>query len=194
MARIITVKYFDSWNVDWLQYEVNAIVNSSQPVIPVIIDSYGGELYNALGMIDVLKSAGKPISTMIRSKSMSAGALLATVGTKGMRFMGKNATMMIHDAARWTGGKTGELISSAMEMDRATKLMYSHFDVACRKKAGYFYNEVMARGRADWYLSAEDALALGLIDEIKTPIITSNLDIDDLLLYQQLDSCDLEEM
>ena len=186
MASVITVKYFDSWSVDWFSYQVNYIMSAGQPVIPIIIDSYGGEVYSAFAMIDILKATGKPISTMIRGKAMSAGALLFTAGSKGMRFIGENAALMIHDSACCSWGKMAENSANAKEGERVTSLMLSHFDKAANKSSGFFNQEIINRRGADWYLSPQEAVSLGLADDIKTPLIFNNLCLDDLLLCQEL--------
>lgn len=187
MPIVAVVNGFNSWDVDFLQYELSYMVANGQTVIPIIIDSYGGEVYNAMGMIDILKSTKLPVCTMIRGKAMSAGGLLATAGTKGMRFIGELSTMMIHDAAARICGKTGDMLSNAQEMDRITKQMYSQYDKCTNNPDGTFYKAVMARGRADWFVTAQEALDLNIVDHIGLPIITSDIDLDNILLLQNMD-------
>jgi ATP-dependent protease ClpP protease subunit len=186
MARVITINCFDEWSVNWLAFEIANIMNEDQSVIPIIIDSFGGTPYSAFRMIDLLKSTGKPITTIIQGKAMSCGSLLSTVGTKGMRFMSENATMMIHDAAWGNWGKHAELIARAEETKRISDLALSHFDKTADKPNGFFDNEIMLRRGSDWFLSPQNALDYGLIDQIKCPPLFSSLDIDDLLLYKQI--------
>ena len=69
--------------------------NTGQGVIPIVIDSYGGQVYSLMSMISNIKAAELPIATIIEGKAMSCGAILFSFGTQGYRFMDPDATVMI---------------------------------------------------------------------------------------------------
>ena len=96
---IIRVNKFDEETSAKFQLEVAQAHNTGQGVIPIIIDSYGGEVYSLMTMISALKHAEIPIATIVEGKAMSCGAVLFTFGEQGMRFMDPDATIMIHDVS-----------------------------------------------------------------------------------------------
>lgn len=156
-------------------------VKGSQPIIPVVIDSYGGEVYSLLSMIDVMHKVQEeiPVATIMLGKSMSCGAVLFSQGTDGYRYIGKNATMMIHDVSSGNVGKTEEINANAKEVSRLNDLIYSLLAKGAGKKdPKFFWKEVHKKGRADWYLTAEDAKKHNLANHIGTPSLKVKLSYD----------------
>lgn len=72
---------------------------AKQDVIPVIIDSYGGEVYALLSMIDAIDACELTVATIVEAKAMSCGSVLFSCGAEGHRYIGPNATVMIHDVS-----------------------------------------------------------------------------------------------
>ena len=58
--------------------------NTGQPVIPILIDSYGGSVYGCLNMISFMKKATLPLHTVVAGKAMSAGAILFGMGHRNL--------------------------------------------------------------------------------------------------------------
>ncbi len=143
--------------------------NSIQPIIPIIIDSYGGDVYSLLSMIDVIENSSKPVATICTGKAMSCGAILLSCGTKGHRYIGNHATVMIHDVSAYSDGKFEEVKSNARETTRLQKEMFNILDKNADKYTGYFDRLVFRRGRSDWYMKADEALKHGIVDHIGIP-------------------------
>ena len=114
----ITVSKFDQESVDKFSDSMSKAHNTGQPIIPIIIDSYGGEAYALLSMIEEIKSAKIPVATIARGKAMSCGAVLLSCGAEGQRYMSANAIVMIHDVASGNWGKIEELKSGVKETER----------------------------------------------------------------------------
>jgi ATP-dependent Clp endopeptidase proteolytic subunit ClpP len=146
--------------------------NTSQPIIPIYIDSYGGDVYALMAMIDIIESCEKPIATICVGKAMSCGAVLLACGAKGHRYISKNATIMIHDVSSFSEGKSEEIKSDAAETERLQKQFYKMLDTKCERKDGYFDKLVFNKGRSNLYLDAEQCVKHGLVDEIKIPKFT----------------------
>jgi len=70
----VLVQEFTPEGVKDFKIQMEKAHNTGQPVIPVIIDSYGGSVYGCLDMISNLKKASLPVHTIITGKAMSAGA------------------------------------------------------------------------------------------------------------------------
>src|ERR1019366_7005279 len=83
--------------------------DSGQPVIPVVIDSYGGDVYSLLDMISHIQASKIPVATIVEGKAMSAGAILFGFGWPGYRYMAEHATLMIHDISSGGWGKVEEI-------------------------------------------------------------------------------------
>ena len=115
---IIRVNKFDEDSANKFQLEIAQAHNTGQKVIPVIIDSYGGQVYSLMTMISAIKHAEIPVATIVEGKAMSCGAVLLTFGEEGMRFADPDATIMIHDVSSGGYGKVEELKASSEEAGR----------------------------------------------------------------------------
>lgn len=177
---IITVNEFNEESAQKFHADMCLAHNSGQKVIPIEIDSYGGQVYSLMSMIGAIKSSRLPVATIIQGKAMSCGAILSTFGSEGLRFMDKDATMMIHDVASFAFGKIEELKSDAREADRLNEKVFTMMARNCGKPDDYFLKIIHDKGHADWFLTAEDAKEHKLIDQIRIPelIIKATVDID----------------
>lgn len=177
---IITVNEFTEESAQKFHSEMCAAHNSGQKVIPVEIDSYGGQVYSLMSMIGAIKSSRLPVATVVQGKAMSCGAILASFGSEGLRFMDKDATMMIHDVSSYAFGKIEELKADAREAERLNSKVYTMMARNCGKPDDYFTKIIHDKGHADWFLDAEEAKEHKLIDQIRMPelIIKVSVDID----------------
>lgn len=177
---IITVNEFNEESAQKFHADMCLAHNSGQKVIPVEIDSYGGQVYSLMSMIGAIKSSRLPVATIVQGKAMSCGAILSTFGSEGLRFMDKDATLMIHDVSSFAFGKIEELKSDARESERLNDKVYTMMARNCGKPDDYFLKIIHDKGHADWFLTAEDAKEHKLIDQIRIPelIIKATVDID----------------
>lgn len=179
---VITVNKFDEESANEFANLVSAAQNTGQKVIPVVIDSYGGEAYSLLSMIGTVKSSTVPIATIVKGKAMSCGAIFASFGEEGLRFMDKDAVMMIHDVSTMAFGKVEELKADARESDRLNKKLYNMMARNCGKPDSYFLDLIHDKGHADWFLEAEEAKEHNIIQQIRIPLlkakVTVSIDLD----------------
>lgn len=68
------VNEFDEFASRMLSYNITEAKLNNQKSLPVVIDSYGGEVYSLMGMVDLLTNSGLDIITIATSKAMSCGA------------------------------------------------------------------------------------------------------------------------
>lgn len=165
----VHVNDFNEASAKKFEEEMQWANSTNQEVIPVIIDSYGGQVYSLLSMIDTIKQAKKTVATIISGKAMSCGALLASCGAEGFRFCSPHATIMIHDVSSWAMGKVEEIKSSAEEVERLNQLVYRLMARNCGKDEEYFLNLVHEKGHADWYLTSIEAKEHNLVNHIRIP-------------------------
>lgn len=156
----------------------NLANKSGQEIIPVIIDSYGGDVYALLSMMDAVESCEIPIATIVEGKAMSAGGALFTCGVDGHRYIGPSATVMIHEAA--TGmfhSKNEEFKAQAEELDRLNEILLARMSKNCGHKKNYFKKLIHERGHSDWYLNAEECVEHNLANHPSLPTYTVDVKI-----------------
>tara|TARA_A100001011_G_scaffold379234_1_gene444979 strand:+ start:1338 stop:1940 length:603 start_codon:yes stop_codon:yes gene_type:complete len=175
---IIRVNKFDESSAKKFAQEVAQAHNTGQKVIPVVIDSYGGQVYSLMSMIAAIKHAELPVATIIEGKAMSCGAILFSFGEQGMRFMDTDATLMIHDVSSMAWGKVEEVKVSAEETDRLNKIVYKMMAQNCGKKDDYFLKIVHKKGHADWFLDAEEAKKHGMVNHVRVPKFNIKVTVD----------------
>ena len=166
---IVRVNKFDEESAKKFDEEVAQAHNTGQKVIPIVIDSYGGQVYSLMSMIGSIKNAELPVATIVEGKAMSCGAILATFGAEGMRFMDPNATIMIHDVSSGDFGKIEELKSSVGEAERLNDIVYKMMANNCGKKEDYFLKIVDQKKHADWFMGAEEAKKHNIVNQLRVP-------------------------
>ena len=174
---IVRVNKFDEESAKKFHQEIAQAHNTGQKVIPVVIDSYGGEVYSLMAMISAVKHAELPVATIVEGKAMSCGAILFSFGEQGLRFMDPDATLMIHDVSSMAWGKVEEIKVSAEETDRLNKIVYTMMARNCGKKDDYFLKKVHSKGHADWFLDAAAAKKHGMVNQLRVPKMNINIDV-----------------
>ena len=179
---IIRVNKFNEESAKKFSEEMAVAHNTGQKVIPVIIDSYGGQVYSLMSMIAAIKHAEIPVATIVEGKAMSCGAVLFTFGEEGMRFIDKHATVMIHDVSSMDWGKVEELKAGAKEADRLNDKIYTMMARNCGKKDDYFLKIVDKKKHADWFIDSEEAKKHNLANHVRLPkfniTISANIDFE----------------
>jgi len=155
-----------------LEAAEDAAIRNDQPIIPITIDSYGGSVYALLGMIDAIQHCSLPVATIVESKAMSCGAILFALGAPGHRYVGPNATVMIHTVSSGDFGKVDELKSSTEEANRLNEKLFALMAKNCGLREDYFLEQLKERRMSDWYLDANDCIKHKLATKIHVPSIT----------------------
>lgn len=130
--------------------------------IKLYIDSYGGSVYQCLGLISVMERSKTPIHTICTGCAMSAGFMILISGHK--RFAHKYSTPLYHQASSFVFGELKNIEENVSEMKRLQDMLevmvLEKTDIK-KSKLKQVYVE-----KLDWYLSAKDALDNNVIDEI----------------------------
>jgi len=175
---IVRVNEFNNKAAKDFAGQIAAAHNTGQSVIPVIIDSYGGQVYSLMAMISSIKHAELPVATVIEGKAMSCGAILFSFGDEGMRFMDPDATLMIHDVSTSVWGKVEEIKADAAEAERLNQVVYKMMARNCGKKDDYFLELIHDRSHADWFLDAAEAKKHNLANQIRVPKINITVNVN----------------
>ena len=151
--------------------ECNANI-AGQKILPICIDSYGGGVYEMMSCLDAIDACEIDIATIVEGKAMSAGAIIFSCGKQGLRFMGPNATLMIHAASGGVEGNADIMRSEADEITRLSTAALKRLAINCKKPEKFFVDYIKSRGNAEIYLSAKQCKRLGITNHIKIPRLT----------------------
>tara|TARA_R100000008_G_C3553351_1_gene151750 strand:- start:478 stop:1083 length:606 start_codon:yes stop_codon:yes gene_type:complete len=154
---IIRVRKFDEVAAKEFSTLMMKAQNSGQPIVPVIIDSYGGQVYSLMSMISDIRHSKIPVATIVQGKAMSCGAILFSFGAEGHRYMDPDSTLMIHDVSSMNWGKVEEVKASADETERLNKKVYQMMATNCGQRKNYFLDIIHEKGHADWFLELKEA-------------------------------------
>ena len=175
---IIRVNKFNEKSATEFAHKMALAHNTGQKVIPVIIDSYGGQVYALMSMIGAIQAADLPVATIVEGKAMSCGAVLLTFGEQGLRFADPNATVMIHDVSSGGWGKIEELKADVKEAERLDEKIFTMMARNCGKKDDYFKKRVFNKKHADWFMDAEEAKKHGIVNHLRTPQLSITVEVE----------------
>jgi len=132
--------------------------------ITMHIDSPGGSVKSGLSMVDVMDYINCDIRTVNTGMAASMGSVLLGAGTKGKRSSLKHSTTMLHQSS---GGFSGNIQDAEIDWKEWQKVNDELFVLLggyCDKDP----EQVKADATRDFWLSAEEAKAYGIIDEVIT--------------------------
>tara|TARA_Y100000589_G_scaffold318852_1_gene346786 strand:+ start:5111 stop:5713 length:603 start_codon:yes stop_codon:yes gene_type:complete len=175
---IVRVNKFTEDSAKKFHQEMAMAHSSGQKVIPVVIDSYGGQVYSLMSMISAIQASELPVATIVEGKAMSCGAVLLSFGEQGMRFADPNATVMIHDVSSGAWGKIEELKADVAEAERLDEKIFTMMARNCGKKDDYFKKKVFNKKHADWFMDAQEAKKHGLVNHLRVPKLSIKVDVD----------------
>jgi ATP-dependent Clp protease protease subunit len=142
---------------------------SETKTIPIVISSFGGQVHSLLPMIDLIKGSKKPVATIALGKAMSCGSVLLAAGTKGYRYAAPNADIMLHEVSSFSGDKTTNMQNDAKHVKYINDLLFTLMADWAGKKRNFFLNKMKEKTNVDWYVTANEAKRLGIVDHIGIP-------------------------
>ena len=146
--------------------KANYIFPIEQP-ITILINSPGGGVYDAFGIIDLIESSKLKVQTVGIGMIASMAALIFTAGTKGKRIMSRNSFIMTHQFSQNLEGRYHEFIAQRSHEDDLHARFIEHF-VRHTKMSEKQVNDVLL-GTHDKWLSAKECLKYGICDIVKDP-------------------------
>jgi ATP-dependent protease ClpP protease subunit len=148
---------------------MHKLYDASSAPIELHMSSFGGCVYSALRLIDEIESAPVQIKFVGGGQIMSAATVIMSVCDH--RIVHKNARIMLHDGSNDMSGRHTDIHIEADEDKFLTEVMYEIYAKNSRMPKN-FWHDLCQR---DTYLSADEALSLGLVDEIVQPKKRGNL-------------------
>ena len=133
--------------------------------ITLYINSPGGYVSSGLAIYDTMQHIRPNIATICIGNSISMAAVLLAAGTKGKRYALPHSRIMLHQPSGAATGQSSDIQIHAKEIiktrDTLSKIIADH--------TGKDIAEVKEKTDRDFYMSSEEALSFGLIDEIFHP-------------------------
>ncbi|MEH7255003.1 ATP-dependent Clp endopeptidase proteolytic subunit ClpP [Neobacillus niacini] len=137
---------------------------SPEKDISIYINSPGGSITAGLAIYDTMQLINAPVSTLCIGMAASMGAFLLAGGEKGKRYSLPNSEIMIHQPLGGARGQATEIEISAKRILR----LRDHLNTILSERTGQTKEKIERDTERDNFLTAEKALAYGLIDKILT--------------------------
>lgn len=129
------------------------------------INSPGGSIYAGLAIYDTMQWLRPDISTVCMGMAMSMGAVLLAAGESGKRYCLPNSTMLIHQPLGGAEGQAADIEITAREILRLRRSLYE----ILAKHTKQTPERIMQDSDRNYYLTAQQAVEYGLVDDILTP-------------------------
>ena len=130
--------------------------------IQFYINSPGGSVTAGMAIYDTMRYIKCDVATICVGMAASMGAFLLSAGTKGKRLALPNAEIMIHQPS---AGTQGQITDMAIHMKRL-QIIKERMNRIMSENTGRSIEEVTAACERDNFMSADEALAFGLIDRV----------------------------
>ncbi|KAA1243224.1 ClpP family protease [Aquimarina sp. RZ0] len=138
------------------------MVNNEE--IKLYINSPGGYVTSGFAMYDTIKALKSPVSTICTGLAASMGSILLSVGEKGRRFIQPHAKVMIHQPSGGARGQASNIEIQATEILKTKELSAQILADNC----GQEMEKVLKDFNRDYWMDAEESLAYGIVDEIRS--------------------------
>jgi len=149
--------------IEWILVE-NHVVKKKKKELLLMICSEGGSVEDAFALIDVMKSSAIPIKTVGLGCVASSGLLIFLAGMKGRRMLTPNTSILSHQYSNYHEGKHHELFAIAKEHTLIQERMLRHYQLSTGLSEEIILTKLLPP--TDVYLSADEALAMGLCDYV----------------------------
>ena len=140
--------------------------SQSNEDISFFINSPGGVVTAGMAIYDTIQFIKPDVQTIVMGQACSMGSLLATAGAPGKRKMLPNARHMIHQPS---GGAGGQATDMQIQVEEILKMKRNLTEIYVKHNTkGKTFQQLSNDMERDKFMSAEEALEYGLIDEIIT--------------------------
>jgi len=133
--------------------------------IHLYINSPGGIISAGLAIYDTMQYLGCNINTYCIGQAASMGALLLAAGTHGRRFALPNSRVMIHQPTGGIAGTSADIALQAKEIIYLKNRLAEILAKCCNQPL----TKIKEDSERDYFMSAEEAVAYGIVDEVVVP-------------------------
>ena len=132
--------------------------------ISIYLNTPGGSVSAGLGIYDTMQIISPPVSTICTGMAASMGAILLCAGEKGRRAALPHSRVMIHQPLGGVSGQASDILIEAKEIEKIREELYK----IITKHSGQAYNKIFRDADRNYWMSASEAKAYGLVDEVLT--------------------------
>lgn len=136
--------------------------NYKRPPIKVVVDSYGGSVYDGLGLCSTIASSKTPVHGYSYSKACSMGFMIIVSCHK--RFGHKYSTFMAHQLSSVIGGTNQDIQEDSVRVNELNEMLMKI--IVKRTKITKKQLNEKNRLKQDWFMFGKEALEMGVIDEL----------------------------
>lgn len=137
----------------------------SEKDISLYVNSPGGSVTSTMAIYDTMNHIKPDVSTICIGMAASGASVILSSGQKGKRFMLPNAEVMIHQPLGGAEGQASDIAITAKHIletkEKLSKIL--------AKNTGQTFAQIDKDSDRDFYMSAEQAMKYGLVDEIVKP-------------------------
>lgn len=133
--------------------------------IHLYINSPGGSVTAGLAIYDTMQMVSCPVCTYCLGQAASMGAVLLAAGAEGKRFALPHSRIMVHQPSGGFEGTAADISIQAQEILRLKDSLYNILARHTKRPA----EDIRVQSDRDFFMSAEEAIANGLVDKIIMP-------------------------
>ena len=148
--------------IRWITYE-NLDVREER-VLTIYLNSTGGDLYQALALIDIIKNSLHPVRIIAVGAVMSAAFLIFAAGTKGERYAAKNTSFMCHQFTSGGEAKYHDIKAEMKENESLNSKMIEILKDATGLTPARIRSKLLPA--SDVYLTAQEVVDIGIADHL----------------------------
>ncbi len=139
-------------------------LDSSDPNkdIQIYFNTPGGSVYAGLGIYDTMQWISSDVATICTGMAASMGAILLAAGAKGKRSALRHSRILIHQPMGDAQGQATDIEITAREIQKLKRELYE----VIVAHSGQEYEKVEKDADRDYWMTAEEAKAYGMIDEV----------------------------
>jgi ATP-dependent Clp protease protease subunit len=148
--------------IRWITYE--NLLGDSDKLLTLYVNSYGGDLYQAFALIDMMRNSRHPIRTIGIGAVMSAAFLIFASGSRGERIIARNTGLMCHQYSEEVEGKHHDLKASLREGENSNRKMLEILVNTTGLTTARVRSKLLKA--TDVFLTAQEAVDLNVADHI----------------------------
>ncbi len=130
--------------------------------ITMYLNTPGGQVTSGLAIYDTMQLVQPEVATVCTGMAASMGAVLLCAGEKGKRSALPHSRVLIHQPLGGAQGQATEILIAAKEIEKTRTELFNIISA----HTGQPFEKVAADGERDYWMTSEEALAYGMVDEI----------------------------
>ena len=138
--------------------------NDSSSDISLYLNTPGGQVSSGLAIYDTMQIVEPDVATICTGMAASMGSVLLCAGAPGKRSALKHSRVMIHQPLGGARGQASDILIAAQEIEKTRKELYTIIS----EHSGQPLEKIYADGDRDFWMTSQEALEYGMIDEILT--------------------------